>query len=220
MDPGLSPRVRSSRCPVIPKRLYPPLKTRSISSPWSASICRCAVSGTKYKALCPLHDDHNPSLELNPERQSFKCWSCGAGGDIFDFVKNTNTLIFPRRCACWPIEQGSHWKARRRPRRCLEGRRRPTCLKSTPGRRRSSRRRSQESAEVLDYVDRRGLTRQSVERFRLGYAPADRGWLLAEARRQRFSMDMLEQAGLVSHSADSPGSGARAVPGAADLPDP
>ena len=36
--------------------------------------------GTKYKALCPFHDDHNPSLELNPERQSFKCWSCGAGG--------------------------------------------------------------------------------------------------------------------------------------------
>jgi DNA primase len=45
-------------------------------------------AGNKFKALCPFHDDHNPSLELNPERQSFKCWSCGAGGDIFDFVKS------------------------------------------------------------------------------------------------------------------------------------
>ena len=48
-------------------------------------------SGSKYKALCPFHDDHNPSLELNPERQSYKCWSCGAGGDIFDFVKDYRT---------------------------------------------------------------------------------------------------------------------------------
>ncbi len=51
--------------------------------------------GNKYKALCPFHDDHNPSLELNPERQSFKCWSCGAGGDIFDFVKNIEHVDFP-----------------------------------------------------------------------------------------------------------------------------
>ena len=52
-------------------------------------------AGSKYKALCPFHDDHNPSLELNPERQSFKCWSCGAGGDVFDFVKNYEHVDFP-----------------------------------------------------------------------------------------------------------------------------
>ena len=52
-------------------------------------------TGSKYKALCPFHDDHNPSLELNPDRQSFKCWSCGAGGDIFDFVKDYERVDFP-----------------------------------------------------------------------------------------------------------------------------
>ena len=59
---------------------------------------------------------------------------------------------------------------------------------------------------MIDYLESRGLTRQSVERFRLGYAPAERGWLLAQARRKRFSMEILEQAGLVSQSAESPGS--------------
>ena len=52
-------------------------------------------TGSKFKALCPFHDDHNPSLELNPERQSFKCWSCGAGGDVFDFVKDYERVEFP-----------------------------------------------------------------------------------------------------------------------------
>jgi len=52
-------------------------------------------AGAKFKALCPFHDDHNPSLELNPDRQSYKCWSCGAGGDIFDFVKDFERVDFP-----------------------------------------------------------------------------------------------------------------------------
>ncbi len=56
-------------------------------------------AGSKFKALCPFHDDHNPSLELNPERQSYKCWSCGAGGDIFDFVQEYERVEFPRGVA-------------------------------------------------------------------------------------------------------------------------
>lgn len=52
-------------------------------------------TGLKFKARCPFHDDHNPSLELNPDRQSYKCWSCGAGGDIFDFVKDFERVDFP-----------------------------------------------------------------------------------------------------------------------------
>src|SRR4051794_20257784 len=52
-------------------------------------------SGSKLKALCPFHDDHNPSLTIDPERQSYKCWSCGAGGDVFDFVMGIERIEFP-----------------------------------------------------------------------------------------------------------------------------
>ena len=45
--------------------------------------------------LCPWHNDHNPSLEVNPERQSFKCWVCGVGGDVFDFVMKIERVEFP-----------------------------------------------------------------------------------------------------------------------------
>src|SRR5690606_34195046 len=50
---------------------------------------------SRYKALCPFHDDRNPSLELNPQRQTFKCWSCGAGGDVFDFIQRYERVEFP-----------------------------------------------------------------------------------------------------------------------------
>jgi DNA primase len=160
--------------------------------------------GTKYKALCPFHDDHNPSLELNPERQSYKCWSCGAGGDIFDFVQKIEHVEFPEALrmladrAGVALESPPITSTRQGPLKSdlleVNAWAEEVYAKSLSG-----------STETLDYVDRRGLSRASVERFRLGYAPAARGWLLDQARRKRIDMDALEQAGLVSRSDESPG---------------
>ena len=50
--------------------------------------------GRVYKALCPWHDDSRPSLQINPERQSFKCWVCNIGGDIFSFIMKMENVEF------------------------------------------------------------------------------------------------------------------------------
>ncbi len=160
--------------------------------------------GTKYKALCPFHDDHNPSLELNPDRQSYKCWSCGAGGDIFDFVQKIEHIEFPEALRMLADRAGV----------VLES---PPITSTSRGPLKSDllevnawaeevyAKSLSESKEVLDYLDGRGLSRASVERFRLGYAPVARSWLLDQARRHRIKMDALEQAGLVTSSVESPG---------------
>ena len=44
--------------------------------------------GRSYVAVCPFHDDHDPSMTINPERQIYKCFVCGAGGSVFGFVQN------------------------------------------------------------------------------------------------------------------------------------
>ncbi|MCR4950939.1 MAG: DNA primase [Solobacterium sp.] len=51
--------------------------------------------GKAYKAVCPFHDDHSPSLNLNPDRQIYKCFVCGAGGNVFTFVQNYEKISFP-----------------------------------------------------------------------------------------------------------------------------
>jgi DNA primase len=50
--------------------------------------------GRELVGLCPFHDDHEPSLRVNPERQSYKCWACGEGGDCFTFVQKTENVEF------------------------------------------------------------------------------------------------------------------------------
>jgi DNA primase len=50
--------------------------------------------GRNYVALCPWHDDSRPSLQINPDRQTFKCWVCNLGGDIFSFVMQKEGVEF------------------------------------------------------------------------------------------------------------------------------
>jgi DNA primase len=50
--------------------------------------------GRNFVGLCPWHDDSKPSLQVNPERQSFKCWVCDIGGDVFSFVMKMEGVEF------------------------------------------------------------------------------------------------------------------------------
>ncbi len=162
-------------------------------------------SGSKFKALCPFHDDHNPSLELNPERQSYKCWSCGAGGDIFDFVQNYERVDFPEALRMLAERAGV----------ALDEPSSRTAASASGGSSKS------ELLEVLDwaarmfvealardaeanaYVARRGITAESITRFGLGLAPDQRGWLQGLARREGIGPEPLEQAGLIVRNPES-----------------
>lgn len=50
--------------------------------------------GRNFVAICPFHDDSNPSLTISPEKQIYKCFVCGAGGNVFTFVQNYNNVSF------------------------------------------------------------------------------------------------------------------------------
>lgn len=50
--------------------------------------------GKSYRAVCPFHDDHDPSLHISPEKQIYKCFVCGAGGNVFTFVQRFEKISF------------------------------------------------------------------------------------------------------------------------------
>jgi len=52
--------------------------------------------GREMVGLCPFHDDHRPSLYVNPVKQIFKCFACGAGGSVLTFVQMRENLTFPQ----------------------------------------------------------------------------------------------------------------------------
>jgi len=51
-------------------------------------------NGTEYMGCCPLHDDNGSSLRVSPEKQIYKCFSCGAGGDAISWVVKSGKVTF------------------------------------------------------------------------------------------------------------------------------
>jgi DNA primase len=52
--------------------------------------------GREMLGLCPFHEDHTPSMNVSPTKQIFKCFACGAGGDVIKFVQMRENLTFPQ----------------------------------------------------------------------------------------------------------------------------
>ncbi len=166
---------------------------------------RVSRAGSKFKALCPFHDDKNPSLELNPERQSYKCWSCGAGGDIFDFVKEYDGVEFPDALKILADRAGITLEASSAVATADRGASKSELLAACAWAESAFASALKLSEQARDYLGSRGINDESLAKFRLGYAPGERGWLASRGKRAGFPVDVLERAGLLSQPADSPG---------------
>jgi DNA primase len=165
--------------------------------------------GRAYKALCPWHHDTRPSLQVNPERQSYKCWVCDIGGDVFSFVMKIEGITFPEALTMLAEKAGiklsgpsgndrggvggdekkllydaMKWAEEQFHR----------CLSTTPA-----------AEPARRYLAERGITTDSVERYKLGYAPDEWGWLLGQAKNTRFTPKLLEKVGLVAPKPNGPG---------------
>jgi len=155
--------------------------------------------GRSYVGLCPFHEDHNPSFNVYPDRQSYRCWVCDEGGDCFSWVMKIEKVSFPEAL------ESLAKRAR------LEMPRKSSQAEATAGPGRGEALEVAEWAANLmhqtlrtapvaqaarDYVTRRRLTDETVRNFRLGYHPEDRYWLQDKARG-RFSTAQLVAAGII-----------------------
>lgn len=52
-------------------------------------------AGVNHRACCPFHDEKSPSFNVNPKRQTYKCFGCGASGNVYRFVMQHKNLPFP-----------------------------------------------------------------------------------------------------------------------------
>ena len=158
-------------------------------------------AGRGFVALCPWHDDTRPSLQVNPERQSFKCWVCDIGGDIFSFVMKMEGVGFREALAMLADRAGISLEPPGRDaaggatddKRVLyqavawAGGRYHDCLLNDPLAR-----------AARAYLADRGITPQSIRTFQLGFAPDDWQWIQRQAAGGSFSSAMLERVGLIS----------------------
>lgn len=155
--------------------------------------------GKSYLGLCPFHDDRTPSLNVSQEKQIYKCFSCGAGGNAFRFLMDLERISFvesvrkladqvgivlPEFESRSPVEKDHNDELYR----TVE-------FAKKYFRHMLMRHASGEGAR--DYLVGRGVSESMMDDFALGYATTAWDGLLSVAGRRGFSAQMLERAGLV-----------------------
>lgn len=165
--------------------------------------------GRGYKALCPWHDDTKPSLQINPERQSFKCWVCDIGGDIFSFIMKQESLDFTEAVQFLADKAGIKLEPRRSPDGSLapvdDKRELLQALAWAEQRFQAYLLNDPEAEPARRYLAERGITEESIHLFHCGYSPNRWDWLVQEARKTSFSSRILIGAGLIGERTNGPG---------------
>jgi DNA primase len=160
--------------------------------------------GREFVGLCPFHDDHNPSMRVYPDRQTFRCWVCNTGGDCFAFVMEEAKIGFRDALELLAGRANIAIPKRLRDRSSSESAdadEKPKIMEALLWAQNLFHKALFESnpasEAALKYLEvDRGLSRETLRRFWIGYHPNDWNWLLGQSRG-KFSPQILEAAKLV-----------------------
>lgn len=155
-------------------------------------------TGQTYKGLCPFHEDHHPSFDVDPRRQRYRCWACQKHGDVITFIREQERVDFREaleilaRRAGITLEKSPQSQQNRGRALMLDVVRWAAelyqqCLLDSP------------LAEgARHYLGERRLSGETVRKFGLGFAPPSGSWLAQHAGRNGMSMELLEKVGLIA----------------------
>ncbi len=150
----------------------------------------------RFVCRCPFHNDHSPSMNVNPQMGIYKCFACGAGGDVFKFVMEHEKMDFKAavewvaNATGFPLpELGSPVAPEIAEERTLVRELNDLAadwfVEQLP-----------KSEKVLAYIGARHLSEETRRFFKVGYAPEGREGFLSYAAKHGFSPRQLVEAGL------------------------
>ncbi|GHV19730.1 DNA primase [Spirochaetia bacterium] len=168
---------------------------------------RLEQKGGRYWGCCPFHSEKTPSFTVDPDRKTYYCFGCHEGGGIINFVMEMDKLSYPqaiealaKRAGVTIIRDSSAGESTAASREAEKEDRLKTDMEDLYRRVSTSfsyfLTEKNEGKNALNYVLERGISRGMVDRFHLGFAPADRFWLHKFLRSKGYSDEFLTVSGL------------------------
>jgi DNA primase len=163
---------------------------------------RLKKSGQNFAGLCPFHQEKTPSFNVHPVKQIYHCFGCGVGGDVFKFVMELEKCTFPEAIRTVAEKCGiAVPKPRERsPEERRENQQRSALVEMHREAAAFFARQLHESSEgklAYAYLEDRGLNREAMIKFGLGFAPSS-GDALIRFLKQKYPEKLLEVSGLLS----------------------
>ncbi|MGN1114604.1 MAG: DNA primase [Oscillospiraceae bacterium] len=159
-------------------------------------------TGRDYVCLCPFHNEKTPSCHIHPDQEYFYCFGCHAGGDVITFTMKYNNLDYWEAVKLLaerggvPLPEDSYFKSSGG----LDKRKRFYEMNKTAARFFYDRLRSNEGKACREYLVRRGLTAETVQKYGIGFAPNSWSELKNHMMSEGFTEQELIEGSLISRS--------------------
>jgi DNA primase len=155
-------------------------------------------AGANFRALCPFHKEKTPSFNVNPQKQIWHCFGCGAGGDVFTFVMKYENLDFV--AAVRRLAERAGIKLEYEERAGEPGRDQKESLLKLHDLAANffhhNLMKERSATVAREYLKKRQITSEVAKKWRLGYSPDAWDGLIQHAAGKKFSAELLEAAGL------------------------
>ncbi|MBU2097441.1 MAG: DNA primase, partial [Gammaproteobacteria bacterium] len=158
-------------------------------------------TGKNYSACCPFHQEKTPSFSVEPEKQFYYCFGCGAAGNALGFVMNFDQKEFPQAVESLAQDYGltvpREEKSGQNQQRRQEHEDLLSALEQASLYYQQELRQHAGRERAVNYLKGRGLTGQIAKKFAIGFAPP--GWenLLQHLEHYKISRTVMEKAGLI-----------------------
>lgn len=150
-------------------------------------------AGKNWKGLCPFHEDRNPSFDVSPDRGTYRCWSCGAAGDVFTWVMETEKVDFVDALRILAKEAGVELTNR--------DRREPSVVEAQELAMSEAQAyfvdQLEKSTVAKDYCKSRNIDEDTIKTWGLGYAPDVSAALATHLQRKGLKLADCESLFLV-----------------------
>ncbi|PTX64881.1 DNA primase [Melghirimyces profundicolus] len=173
---------------------------------------RLKRSGRNFFGLCPFHSERTPSFSVSPEKQIYYCFGCGAGGDVFKFLMETEQLSFVEAVVQLAEEAGVEVPGQEEDVHDPEEARKRKLREVTDLAARVYHHLLMETEHgeaARRYLKERGITPETMVEFQLGYAPDSYHFLRSFLKRRNYDEVLAEEAGLLARRESGRGSGSR-----------
>ncbi|WP_132007636.1 DNA primase [Mesobacillus foraminis] len=158
--------------------------------------------GRNYFGLCPFHGENTPSFSVSPDKQIYHCFGCGAGGNVFSFLMEVDGLSFQE--AALKLAERTNIELEVEAASPLKRKAYPENYRQMVDAHELLRKfyhhllvNTDEGQPALEYLLKRGFSKESIDKFQIGYALPSWEFVTGFLQKKGYSAEHMEKAGLI-----------------------
>ena len=181
----------------FPQNFLEEIKNRIAVSDVVARKVKLQRRGREFVGLSPFKPEKTPSFTVNDDKQFYHCFATGKHGSVFDFLMETEGLSFPEAVERLASEAGMQMPERD-PQAAQRAQKQAGLVDVTELSAKwfEAQLKAPAAQEARAYLERRGVSAEMIERFRIGFAPASRTALVEALQARNVGLDKIVESGM------------------------